>query len=123
MIDTDRFRRDLLDRRERVAAAIRHLQEEHPGSLNDETGDLMSSSSMDQHLADTATETFDRELDYSLGEASEHVLAEIDAALKRIDEGTFGVCAACGNEIDAERLEAVPYATLCIEDKRKQERR
>lgn len=121
MIDTDRFRADLLERRERVAAAIEHLHGEHPGSLLEETGELASSSS-DQHLADTATETHDRELDYGLEENSEHLLAEIDAALARIEDGTYGTCTACGNPIDVERLEAVPYATLCIEDKRRQER-
>ena len=40
----------------------------------------------------------------------------------RIDEGTFGLCERCGKPIDPERLEALPYATLCIDDKRKQER-
>jgi DnaK suppressor protein len=61
-------------------------------------------------------------LDDGLGENAEHVLAEIDAALQRIDEGTFGTCAACGGPIGEERLEAVPYATLCIDDKRALER-
>jgi DnaK suppressor protein len=50
------------------------------------------------------------------------VLAEIDAALRRIDDGTFGACAVCGAPIGEERLEAVPYARLCIEDKRALER-
>ena len=66
--------------------------------------------------------TVDREIEYTLEENSEHVLAEIDAALRRIDEGTFGVCTSCGNAIEPDRLLYLPYATLCIEDKRREER-
>jgi DnaK suppressor protein len=63
-----------------------------------------------------------RELDEGLEENADHVLVEIDSALARIEEGTYGVCSACGGPIGEERLEAVPYATLCIEDKRAVER-
>jgi RNA polymerase-binding transcription factor DksA len=59
-----------------------------------------------------------RELDEGLEENADHILLEIEAALARIDDGTYGLCTRCGRPIDAERLEAVPYATLCIEDKR-----
>ena len=69
----------------------------------------------DNHLADTATATYDRELDYTLEENSEHVLAEIDAALQRIEDGTYGICTNCGKPIADERLEALPWATLCID--------
>lgn len=44
------------------------------------------------------------------------LLAEVDAALKRLDDGSYGTCAVCGREIGARRLEALPYATLCIDD-------
>jgi RNA polymerase-binding protein DksA len=119
-LDTDRFRTMLEDERGRVVAAIDNLHNEHPGSISDETGE---DAVYDNHLADTATETYDRELDYSLEENSEHVLAEIDAALKRIDDGTYGQCTNCGTQIPEERLEARPYATLCIECQRHREGR
>ena len=77
----------------------------------------------DNHLADTATVTYDRELDYTLEENSENVLAEIDAALRRIDDGTYGTCTNCGKPIPPERLEARPWATLCIDCKRLREGR
>jgi RNA polymerase-binding protein DksA len=118
-LDTDRFRELLLEERKRVAAAIENLQEDHAGTLSDEAGE---ESAFDNHLADTATETYDRELDYSLEENSEHVLAEIDAALKRIEDGTYGICTNRGEEIPVERLEARPYATLCIDCQRERER-
>jgi DnaK suppressor protein len=119
-IDTGRFQEVLLEERRRVAAAIENLHDEHPGSIRDETGE---DAVYDNHLADTATETYDRELDYTLEENAEHVLAEIDAALKRIDDGTYGTCTTCGHEIPPERLEARPWATLCIACKRERERR
>lgn len=121
MIQTDRFRERLLDERKRVQAAIENLHAESPGSLEDETGELVNSSS-DNHMADTATETFDRELSDTLHDNSGAVLTAIDAALERIDQGTFGTCIRCGKPIAPERLEALPYAELCIDCKREAER-
>ena len=119
-IDTDRFRRMLEEERRRVQAAIDNLHAEHPGSISDETGE---DAVYDNHLADTATETYDRELDYTLEENSEHVLQEINAALRRIDDGTYGQCTNCGRQIPEERLEARPFATLCIDCQRQREGR
>jgi RNA polymerase-binding protein DksA len=118
-INTERFRTDLEQRRARVLAVIEHR--DHPESLEEEVGELVSSSA-DNHLADTATETYDREFDEGLEEDAARLLGQIDAALRRIDDGTYGICEVCGRPIPEERLEAVPYATLCIEDARKQER-
>jgi YteA family regulatory protein len=117
---TDRFREALVDERRRVEAALQNLHEETSGSLTDDSGE---ETAYDNHLADTATETYDRELDYTLEENSEHVLAEIDAALRRIEEGTYGICTNCGKPIPEERLEARPWATLCIDCQRERERR
>ena len=117
--DTESFRRILLEERERILRAIENLHNETPGSLEEATGE---ESSFDNHLADTATVTYDREMDYTLEENSEAVLAAIDAALRRIEEGTYGTCQRCGRPIAPERLEALPYAELCIECKRQVER-
>jgi DnaK suppressor protein len=119
-IDTDRFREALLQERARVLAAIENLHDENPGTISDETGE---DAVYDNHLADTATVTYDRELDYTLEENSEHVLADIDEALARIDQGTFGMCTTCGKPIAPERLEARPWATLCIGCQRQREGR
>lgn len=70
-------------------------------------------------MADTATETFERELDEGLEEDAARQLHEVEAALERIEEGTYGTCEVCGKEIPEERLEAIPWATLCVEDARK----
>jgi DnaK suppressor protein len=117
-VDTDRFRTLLLEERSRVERALGHLHEENPGSLESETEE----EAFDNHLGDVATATLDREIDYSLEENSGNVLAAIDDALKRIEDGTFGTCTRCGNPIAEERLEAMPYATKCIECKRLEER-
>ena len=119
-IDTERFRDMLVEERQRVLDAISYLHEETPGSLVDETEEIVGTA--DNHPAETASATLDREIDYTLEENSEHVLAAINDALRRIEEGTFGICRTCGQPISRERLEAIPYATQCIDCKRKEER-
>ena len=86
-IDIDHFRQRLLDERKRVQEAIDYLNRDNSGAIEDVTADFTSGA--DNHMADTATETVDREIDYTLEENSERVLAEIDAALQRIEDGTF----------------------------------
>jgi DnaK suppressor protein len=121
VVDTQHFRELLLEKRHAVVEALDYLHKENPGSLEDETGELVSGSA-DQHMADTATETVDREIDYTLEESDGRLLAAIDAALARIEAGTYGTCVNCGAQIPPERLEAMPWATLCIDCKRKEER-
>lgn len=113
-----RFRDLLLEERQKVFEAIEYLHAENPRSLKDETEE----STADKHLADTTTVTLDREIDYTLEENSEHVLKAIDAALAKIEAGTFGICETCGKPIAEERLAAIPYARQCIDCKRREER-
>jgi DnaK suppressor protein len=120
-IDVEPFRVLLVEKRRAVLEALEYLHKEHPTSLEEETGELVSGSA-DQHMADTATETVDREIDYTLEAHDGRLLQAIDEALARIDAGTYGVCVNCGATIPPERLEAMPWATLCIECKRKEER-
>lgn len=117
--DLEHFRALLEGERDRLRHALEAVH--HDGSLLEETGDLAIGSG--DHLADSASETYMRELDEGLEENADHILGEIEAALARIDEGTYGLCASCGRPIARERLEAVPYATLCIDDKRALESR
>jgi RNA polymerase-binding protein DksA len=108
----------LTEERERVTNAIHHLHESNSNSLEDETEE----ETYDNHLADSATATLNREIDYTLEENSGHVLSSIEAALLRIENGTFGTCVRCGKAIAEERLEAIPYATRCIDCQRLAER-
>jgi DnaK suppressor protein len=118
-IETAEFKERLLEERQRLQDAVDNLQNEHAGSLHDETAEL---SVADNHPGDVGTETFDRELDEGLEEGATRRVEQIDAALARIEDGTFGTCTACGKPIPEERLRAVPWAPLCIDDQRKQER-
>lgn len=117
-VDVARFQELLEEERQRVLDAIEYLHKENPGSIEDETDD----ETTDNHIAETATVTLDREIDYTLEENSENVLLGIDGALERIQEGTYGTCLNCGKQIAADRLAAIPWATHCIDCKRLEER-
>jgi RNA polymerase-binding protein DksA len=117
-MNTDLYRDMLLEERDRMTAAINHLHEDNSRSLEEETEE----ETYDNHLADSATATLNREIDYTLEESAEHVLKAINDALQRIEDGTFGTCGRCGNPIAEDRLEAIPYANRCIDCKRLEER-
>lgn len=110
--------RTLLEQeRERIMNAIEYLHAENPGNMEDELGELAGRGA-DNHMGDMASVTFDRELDQGLEEGAQQTLAQIDRALAKIDDGTYGICERCGKPIAEERLRARPWATLCIDDQR-----
>jgi RNA polymerase-binding transcription factor len=112
------YRQRLLEERGRVAAALDYLHLENAGSLREEAEE----APLADNLAETASVTLDREIDYSLEEASTYVLAAIEEALGRLDAGTYGSCVTCGRPIGDDRLEAIPYASQCIECRQREER-
>lgn len=87
-----------------------------------EEASLGELSTMDQHQADVGTETFNREADLSILEQVQAELADVEHALRRLDEGTYGTCEACGRPIDDARLQAVPATRFCLEDQAMAER-
>jgi RNA polymerase-binding protein DksA len=117
-MNTELYRDILIEERDRVAAALNHLHDGNSGTIEDETDE----ETYDNHLADSATATLNREIDYTLEENAELVLKAINEALRRIEEGTYGTCGRCGKPIAEERLEAIPYANRCIDCKRLEER-
>ena len=117
-VDTAPFRQALQEERQRIVNALENLHRENPGSLEDESQEMP----IDNHMAEMATVTVDREIDYTLEENEEHLLEEIDGALARIEAGTYGTCVTCGLEIAEERLQARPYTAQCIDCRRKEER-
>lgn len=81
-------------------------------SMNDSIGEL---SGYDNHPGDIGTELFEREKDFGLEENETHLFDQINAALDRIEQGTYGYCVECKGEIPIKRLEAVPYAKYCLD--------
>jgi DnaK suppressor protein len=117
-IDTAKYKKLLEDEKARLLSAVDFLVRENPGSISDELGELAEGGT-DNHLGDTATAMYDRELDEGLEEGARDTLVEIDAALQRIENGTYGICEVCGKPIGAERLAAIPWTRLCIDDQRR----
>jgi RNA polymerase-binding transcription factor DksA len=116
-LDTAQYRARLLEEQERLMNAVDFLDRENPGSISDELGDIVTAG--DSNLGDTATATYDRELDQSLEEGAQQTLIAIKDALRKIDDGSYGTCEVCGKPIGEGRLAAIPWARLCIDDQRK----
>jgi RNA polymerase-binding transcription factor DksA len=118
---------DAQDAREHLRSEQERLQRLHAGfdaeHLHDESGgeSLGELSHADQHAADTASETFEREKDFSILELVETELGEVERALARLDEGTYGICDACGVAIGDARLEALPAARFCLDHQQQAE--
>jgi RNA polymerase-binding transcription factor DksA len=114
--DPEQARKRLQDEQTRVEGLIHNLKDE----LGDEgeSDQLSELSDYDQHPADTASETFEREKDVSILEQLENELAELQAALERIDAGTYGIDEVTGKPIAPERLEAVPTARTNVDTER-----
>jgi DnaK suppressor protein len=120
-IDTTEFRTLLEAERARIQSAIQHLHDEHPGNMEDETGEF-GGRGTDNHLGDMASVTFDRELDQGLEEGALQTLAAVNRALAKLDDGSYGTCERCGRPIGEDRLRARPWAILCIDDQRRADR-
>ena len=114
-VDLDLRRTELVAMRDRVLRAAHDIVE-------DDEADSELSTASDDHLADHASDMLDREVDESLEDNAEQLVREIDLAIGRIDAGTYGTCSRCGQAIPEDRLDAVPYAVLCVTCKRLEER-
>ena len=121
-MNTDVARRRLMKERARLEGILRGLVEEQQseGSDGNTMGEL---STVDQHPADVGSESFERDKDLSILYNVEAEVAEVDRALRRIREQTYGLCEACGRPIGSARLEARPAARFCLEDQAGLERR
>ncbi|MFD1774933.1 TraR/DksA C4-type zinc finger protein [Paenibacillus rhizophilus] len=105
----------LLDRRRELQEHFAQNNEENSllgDSLRISTGEL---SSVDNHPADVGTETFERSRDLAINDSLEDELEEIDQALQRMEDGTYGLCVVSGEEIPYERLEAIPFTAYSVE--------
>lgn len=115
------FKNLILARKEEMLDGIKHVSEDAlKKSQKDAAGDI---SGYTYHMADVATDTYDREFSLSLASNEREALYELDDALKRIEDGTFGICEECKNLIAKNRLKAVLHARLCIKCKEKKEKK
>ena len=115
--EINHFRRSLLDLKKRIGGDLTELEEETLKPVGGESSGGLSDVPV--HPADLGTEEFEEELTLTLVENEEQLLAEIDDALDRIEQGTYGRCENCHREIPRERLEALPYVRYCIRCARK----
>lgn len=115
--DLDKYKEMLLRKRAELLGDINTMEEE---ALRTNSGSL---SSLPQHMAEQGSDTFDQHLSLDLAAVDRTLLREIDAALGRIADGTYGVCMKTGKRISAERLAELPWARYSIEAAREVERR
>src|SRR2546428_2387730 len=88
----------------------------------EEQGGMDNGGGYDEDLADVASSTFEREKSVALESSVQHTLTQVEEALTRVEDGTYGRCLRCGNPIDFARLKVLPYATLCIRCKELEEK-
>jgi RNA polymerase-binding protein DksA len=116
-MDRDHFRDVLRRTRDELVASLEPIRARMRESQRDSTGEIALA---DQHPADAATDTELRELDVSTELLFEARLREVEHALRRLDDGTYGTCIVCGQPIPVERLEVVPETPYCVKDAAKQ---
>lgn len=119
--DLKSFKDQLLAKKQALAKGIEHLANDAlKTSQRDAAGDL---SAYSLHMADMATDNYDREFSLNLATNEQKILNRIDAALDKIEEGTYGLCELCNKKISKVRLKAVPYAELCVPCQEKEEKK
>ena len=110
--DATKFKKLLLDLRDHIIDGVSFLATDNlKRSHRDASGEL---SGYSLHMADAGTDTFDREFALSLVSNEQEALYEIEEALKRLEHNTYGICGNCEKPILKARLEAVPFARLCV---------
>jgi len=119
--DLSEFKKIILKRKDEILEGIKHISEDTlKKSQKDASGDI---SGYTYHMADVATDSYDREFSLGLATNERETLYELDDALKKIEDGTFGVCEECKVLITNVRLKAVPFARLCVRCQEKREER
>ena len=105
------YRKVLLKIKEQITGDIHNLSEDNTGSGNDRGGDVSGHA---LHMADVATDMYDREFTLGLASNDRELLYQVNEALDRIEDGNFGLCAACKKPIPATRLKAIPHVRTCL---------
>lgn len=118
-VELERYKKLLLKKKEEILKAVKHIEEDTLSrSQRDASGDL---SGYTLHMADIATDSYDREFSLGLASNAQQILYEIDEAFKRVKEKRFGNCQRCEKPIPKKRLTAIPYTGFCIACQSKEE--
>lgn len=116
-----KFKDQLEVERKKIISDLNHIEKDTLNkSQRDASGDL---SGYSFHMADVATDNYDRELNLDIASTQQQLLNHIDDALRRIEEGTYGQCEICEGKISVERLRVMPQARLCIKCKEEEEKK
>ncbi|MDE2222489.1 MAG: TraR/DksA family transcriptional regulator [Candidatus Omnitrophica bacterium] len=105
------YKKLLIKIKEQITGDIRGLSDENNGSGNDRGGDVSGHA---LHMADVATDMYDREFTLGLAANDRELLYQVNEALNRIDEGNYGHCSLCKKPIPATRLKAIPHTQTCL---------
>ena len=119
--NVDHFKKLLEATRKKIVGDLTHLEKDSLNtSQRDASGDL---SGYSIHMADMATDNFDREFNLGLASSEQQILNQIDEALRKIEEGRFGVCETCSKPIAQKRLAALPYTKFCFKCQSEEEKK
>ena len=118
--EVDELRARLTEERTELATQLSTIEED---AFSTTQSELSGDVGLDDESADAGSATFEREKDLSIEQNVRDLLDKIERALKRMDEGTYGVCEICGMPIEKARIKALPYVDLCIKDAQAQSRR
>jgi RNA polymerase-binding protein DksA len=115
------FKKVVIKKKEEILDEIKHISEDTlKKTQKDASGDI---SGYTYHMADVATDNYDREFSLVLASNERELFFALDEALKKIEEGTFGICEDCKCLIAKNRLKALPYAPLCVKCQSKKEKK
>jgi DnaK suppressor protein len=112
--ELEKFRKVLTDMRDQIAHIVK--------DTNAEVKEVEESRGYSQHQADEGTDDFGKTISLEVSTQGYNILRQIERALEKIDEGTYGICDISGKEIPRARLDAIPYATMTVDAQQKFER-
>lgn len=114
------YKKILSEIKEKIVSEIKKISDDASTPSKDTSGDVSGHA---LHMADVATDMYDREFSLGLASNDRELLSKVEQALKRIQEKTFGTCEECHKVIAIARLKAIPYAQLCLKCQEKHESR
>jgi len=112
-LDVDKYKDILVEERDRLQAELKRIEDRAAG--RDRLHSEQAGQDFDEPGGDAATETVERAQSMAVGASLREQLEEVTAALRKVEEGTYGVCDSCGKPITKKRLAVLPWATLCKE--------